>query len=413
MWQTQAGSGPVDGRGPETAVDTTTSREDSLGPVFVGVAVTAIGTLPLFLTGALAVQMRADLGFGVVGLGVAAATVRLSGVAAAGPFGRLADRIGPTGAMRLAALMSLVTGLLVGLWADDLLTLCIALAASGAANPLGQSGANILIARSVAANRRGLAFGLKQSALPLSTLLAGLAVPIFALTLGWRSAFIATAALSGALTLLVPSVPHQRRGPESGRQRTETPTRLLLLLASGMMLAMMAGASLTTFAVDGAVTTGLSPSAAGGLLVAGSIVSIITRIAAGLRADRNAGDHFLGVVAMMVVGSLGYGMLALGTPLLVVIGTMVGFAFGWGFNGLFWHAIIQMEPNAPGRVTGLVLPGGMLGAVFGPPLFGWIVDASGYGAAWSAAAVWALLGATVLLLTSRNLAARRGRPTNG
>lgn len=55
----------------------------------------------------------------------------------------------------------------------------------------------------------------------------------------------------------------------------------------------------------------------------------------------------------------------------------------------------------------------MLGAVFGPPLFGWIVDASGYGAAWSAAAVWALLGATVLLLTSRNLAARRGRPTNG
>lgn len=391
----------------------THEREDSLGPVAVGVAITAIGTLPLFLTGALAVQMRVDLGFGVVGLGIAAATVRIAGVAAAGPFGRLADHIGPTGAMRLAALMSLVTGLLVALWASDLVTLCIALAASGAANPLGQSGANILIARSVAANRRGLAFGLKQSALPLSTLLAGLAVPLFALTLGWRSAFIATSVVSALLAAAVPTIPHERRAPGTAPQRTETPTHLLLLLAGGMLLAMMAGSSLTTFAVDGAVTMGVSQGAAGGLLVAGSIGSIVVRITAGIRADRNEGDHFLTVVAMMVVGAFGYGMLALGTPLLAVAGTMVGFAFGWGFNGLFWHAVIQMEPKAPGRVTGLVLPGGMLGAVFGPPLFGLMVDATGYWLAWSVAAVWALMGATVLLLTSRLLARRAALPPTG
>lgn len=383
------------------------SREGSLAPVFVGVAVTAIGTLPLFLTGALAVQMREDLAFSVVGLGVAAATVRLSGVIASGPFGRLADRIGPTGAMRTAALLSLATNLLVAFWASDLVTLCVALAASGAANPLGQSGANILIARSVAANRRGLAFGLKQSALPLSTMLAGLAIPAFALTFGWRSAFITTAVLSALLAVLVPKVPYARRDAKATPQRTETPTPLLLLLAGGMLLAMMAGSSLTTFAVDGAVTMGVSPAAAGALLVAGSLGSIAVRISVGVRADRHDRDHFRTVVALMVLGAVGYGLLAVGVPLLAVVGTMIGFAFGWGFNGLFWHAVIQMEPRAPGRVTGLVLPGGMLGAVFGPPIFGLLVDTSGYGLAWSVAAVWALMGGAVILATSRRLAARR------
>lgn len=384
---------------------------DSLTPVFIGVAVTAIGTLPLFLTGALAVQMRVDLQFGVVGLGIAAATIRLSGVLASRPFGALADRIGPSAAMRIAVLMSMATSLLVTFWARDLTTLCIALAASGAANPLGQSGANILIARSVAANRRGLAFGLKQSALPLGTLIAGLTVPLIALTLGWRFAFGAIALLSAALAFAIPSVEHIKQARPSDRSALVTPRAQLLLLAGGMLLAMMAGSSLTTFAVDGAVTAGLSPSSAGTLLVAGSIGSILVRVGVGLRADRRDEDHFRTVVTLILMGSIGYGMLAAGTTNLIIVGVMIGFAFGWGFNGLFWHAIIAMEPTAPGRVTGLVLPGGMMGAVIGPPVFGWIVEAAGYSLAWLVAGGWALMGAGVILTVSRGLPGRTARPT--
>lgn len=382
---------------------------DSLTPVFIGVAVTAIGTLPLFLTGALAVQMRVDLQFGVVGLGIAAATIRLSGVLASRPFGALADRIGPSAAMRIAVLMSMTTSLLVTFWARNLTTLCIALAASGAANPLGQSGANILIARAVAANRRGLAFGLKQSALPLGTLIAGLAVPLFALTLGWRYAFGAIALLSAALALAIPSVEHFKRARQSDSDAMMTPRSQLLVLAGGMLLAMMAGSSLTTFAVDGAVTAGLSPRAAGSLLVAGSIGSILVRVAVGIRADRRDEDHFRTVVALILVGSIGYGMLSAGTTHLIIVGVMFGFAFGWGFNGLFWHAIIAMEPKAPGQVTGLVLPGGMMGAVIGPPVFGWIVEAAGYPLAWLVAGGWALMGAAVILAVSRRLPGRTER----
>ena len=45
------------------------------------------------------------------------------------------------------------------------------------------------------ARRRGAAFGIKQAAAPLATLLAGLAIPVFALTLGWRAAFLAACLL--------------------------------------------------------------------------------------------------------------------------------------------------------------------------------------------------------------------------
>lgn len=47
----------------------------------------------------------------------------------------------------------------------------------------------------MATGRRGFAFGVKQSAVPLTAMLAGLAVPVFAVTVGWRWAFGAAAAL--------------------------------------------------------------------------------------------------------------------------------------------------------------------------------------------------------------------------
>ena len=48
----------------------------------------------------------------------------------------------------------------------------------------------ILRAGQVPAGRQGLSFGVKQAAIPVSTLLAGAAVPTVALTLGWRWAFV-------------------------------------------------------------------------------------------------------------------------------------------------------------------------------------------------------------------------------
>lgn len=378
------------------------SADSSLTVVVVGVSTTVICTFPLFLTGALAVQMRAELGFTVAQLGIAAALFRASGAIFAAPFGALADRIGPSRAMRYAAGISALTSLGIGLLARDILAIYALLLFGGLANPLGQSAANLSLSRSVQANRQGLAFGLKQSALPLGSLVAGLAVPLIALSLGWRYAFLAAAGLALWLILAIPAGSAVAFRTRAQPETTSGTRRLpLFLLAAGLMVSMMAGSTLTTFTVDSAVTSGVSPATAGLLLTVGSFASILVRLIVGSRADRRERGHFRTVAGLVAFGSTGYLMLAVGQPVLTAVGVVVAFGLGWGFNGLFWYALLRLNRQAPGRITGLVMPGGMLGGFLGPLIFGWIVDTSGYGVAWSVAAVWGICGAGIIMLARR------------
>lgn len=370
--------------------------------VVIGVSTTVIGALPLFLTGALAVQMRAELGFSVTELGIATALFRASGAMAAVPFGALADRIGPTRAMRYAAGISTLTSLSIALLARDIITLYVLLFVGGSANPLAQSGANLSLSRSVQANRQGLAFGLKQSALPLGSLVAGLAVPLIALSLGWRYGFVAAAVLAIWLIVSIPSGEAVAFRTRTKPETTSGTRRLpLFVLAAGLMVSMMAGSTLTTFTVDSAVASGVAPATAGLLLTAGSVASILVRLIVGSRADRRERGHFRTVAGLVAFGSVGYLMLAVGNPYLTMLGVIIAFGLGWGFNGLFWYALLRLNRQAPGRITGLVMPGGMLGGFLGPLIFGWLVDSHGYGFAWNVAAVWGVCGAAIIWLGRR------------
>lgn len=370
--------------------------------VVVGVATTVICTFPLFLTGALAVQMRADLGFSVTQLGIAAALFRASGAVFALPFGALADRIGPSRAMRLAAGVSVATLLGIGLLVRDVAGLYAVLLLGGLANPLGQSAANLSLSRSVQANRQGIAFGLKQSALPLGSLIAGVTVPLIAISFGWRYAFLAAAGLGTWLLLTIPSSAaiafRVRAKPETTSGTRRLP---LFLLAAGLMVSMMAGSTLTTFTVDSAVASGVTPSSAGLLLTIGSLAAIVVRLFVGSRADRRERGHFRTVAGLIGLGATGYFLLAFGGPTATFVGVLVAFGLGWGFNGLFWYALLRLNRQAPGRITGLVMPGGMLGGFLGPLSFGWIVDSYGYDVAWSIAGLWGLCGALIILLGRR------------
>lgn len=380
----------------------------SLTPVVIGVSTTVVCTLPLLLAGALAVQMRAELGFSVAELGLAAALFRATGALFGAPLGLLVDRIGPSWSMRAAVAVSALTSLGIGLVARDILVVTVFLMIGGIANPLGQSAANALLSRSVDANRQGLAFGLKQSALPLGSLIAGVSVPAIGLTIGWRWAFGIAAVLGLWLLVRIPSSEapafRTRTAPEDGEG---TPRLPLLLLALGLMASMMAGSTLTTFTVDSAVTSGVTPAAAGLLLTVGSIVSIVLRMWFGSRADRQSGGHFRTVAMMVGVGSVGYLLIGVGGPVITTVGVVIAFGLGWGFNGLFWYALLRLNRRTPGRVTGLVMPGGMFGGFLGPLLFGWVVEWSGYAAAWTMTAVWSLCGAGIILVASRMIRAQR------
>ncbi len=191
---------------PITPSTTTTTTEGG-GPGWRTLAsvigVVTGGALPGFLTGGVSVQLRADLGFGESGLGFAVGAFFTAAALSSAVLGRTAERLGPSRAMQASAVVSVVSLLGVAAGARSFTTLLLWLAVGGVANALAQPAANLFIARTVEASRLGMAFAVKQSGIPAATLLGGLAVPAIALTVGWRWAFVAGAAvpLGGGLTL--------------------------------------------------------------------------------------------------------------------------------------------------------------------------------------------------------------------
>ncbi|MBA2283738.1 MAG: MFS transporter, partial [Acidimicrobiia bacterium] len=169
-------------------------------------AVTTACVLPSFLVGAMAVQIRPELGFDESGVGLAFAAFFAAAAFASAPLGRVTERGGPVRSLRAAGVVSGVACLVTAATASSLLTLVLPIAAAGASNALCQPAANLLIARAVPVHRQGFAFAVKQSAIPAATLLAGAAVSL-ALSVGWRWAFVVAAGFSLAAAASVSAGP--------------------------------------------------------------------------------------------------------------------------------------------------------------------------------------------------------------
>ncbi len=377
-------------------------------------AVTAI-TLPTFLVGTLAVQIRASMHFGATELGVVVGFFYAAAALAAAPSGNLAERVGGTRLLRNSVLASAASLLLVAGVAGSWPELAAIMVLAGLASSAGQVGSNLFLARRIAPARLGLAFGVKQAAVPLAALLGGLAVPALALTVGWRWAFVAAAALAVVSAVSLPRprlTPAQRRAAARARGPRE-PAGPLILLALGFGLALTACSSLGAFLVTSAVAGGVPVAMAGLLAALASGTAVAVRVAVGAIADRRRGRHLVFVFGMIVVGAIGFSLLSLGStlqlPALLVPGAVLAFGVGWGWNGLFNFAVVRAHPAAPGRATGITQTGGRVGSVLGPLLFGVLASHFGYGWAWGLAAVEALSGALVLL-AARGMLLRRPAP---
>lgn len=373
-------------------------------------AVATSAVLPVFLLGALAVQVRAELGFSEVGLGLSVSAFFGSAALASTGAGRLAERIGPAAAMRGAAATAAVSLALIAT-ARSLPLLLVYLVVGGLANALGQPATNLFLARRIDGGRLGFAFGVKQSAIPAATLLGGIAVPAVALTAGWRWAFAGAAVLAAGLALAGPGQGPRAPAIARGARRSpaDTSLRPLVVLAVGVGLGAAAAGTLGAFLVSAAVAAGIAEGAAGLLSAGCSALGLATRVLAGRRADRSGGRHLAVVTAMMALGALGYAFLATGAAALVVFGGVVGFTLAWGWPGLFNLAIVRNNPGAPGAATGITQTGTYLGAVLGPLLFGILVDVGSYRLAWLAAGVCSVAAASTVALGRRLLLADQTR----
>ncbi|MHB1850992.1 MAG: MFS transporter [Acidimicrobiales bacterium] len=305
--------------------------------------------LPVFLTGALAVQLEASLHVGATAVGGAVATFFGASALSSVRAGRLAERVGPFRVMLVAVGLALLALVGIGLVVTSLAGLLGFLVVAGLSNGTMQPAVNLLLSRAVDDHRQGLAFGVKQAAIPTATLLSGLAVPALAVTAGWHAAYLA----AGGLVLLIGSVlvlggrplmPEPATSepatsepatsepatsePVTSEPATSAPTTLgradsgvsvssandalepdlggaadrpevpkaksgagfdarpLVSLGAAMAFAVAASNALGSFVVPGAVHDGVAPGLAGLLSAAGSVVGLSARVGVGWRADR-------------------------------------------------------------------------------------------------------------------------------
>ena len=365
------------------------------------VTVTTAGVLPAYLVGVLWVQVRADLGVGPSLLGVLVATFFATSAVSALSAGMLVRALGTVRVVRLSGFTAALTMLVVALAASDPAVLVAALVVAGWGNGIGQPASNDLIARSVSAGRQGLAYGLKQAAIPLSTLLAGVAVPLVAIPLGWRTAF----GLGAVLALLVVlSVPGPRRlgsaGSSSPPSEAAGPFRRapLYVLAAGLALGAGTGNALGSFAVSTAVAGGIAPGAAGVLAAVASGVGALARVLVGWLADRVRTRWLLVVAAQMSVGGLSYALLGTGVEALIVVGAVVGYCTGWAWAGLSTYSVTRMHHGMAAQATSITQGGMGLGAAAGPLAFGGLLSVSSYTVAWIATAALAVVAGLVVVL---------------
>lgn len=372
-----------------------------LRPVLLAIAVATTGVLPAFLTGGMAVQISAELGFGAAYLGLAVALFFTSAALSSVFMGRFVERVGSHAGMRIAAVISASSMLGVALFARSWSMLVAFLIVGGFANSLSHPAANLSLAREVPSSRQGLSFGIKQSAIPAATLLAGLAVPLIAVTFGWRWAFVLGAVIACAFALLVPKHEHPVAPKLTGGSR-KMRLRALALLTFGFGLGSMAATPLGSFVVTWAVESDIRIQTAGYLLAAGSALSIAVRVFVGHLADGMSGGRLRMVAAMLAVGVAGFLLLATGIPSAIVAGTLLAFAAGWGWPGLFNFAVVKNSSAAPAAATGITQTGASSGAALGPLAFGFIAEVASYNAAWVVCGILAL-AALVAILCGRSM----------
>lgn len=358
-------------------------------------------------------QIRGELGFGAGALGLVVALFFVVSSVFSALAGRVVERIGFYTAMRSSSVVGALSLLAVATLAGSWWGIVACLVLGGLGNAVAQPATNLMIAREVPGGRQGLAFGVKQAAIPIATLLAGLAVPVIAVTVGWRWAFAGAALLALVVALFVPKGSHgvgTATGSAKKPRTGDAPIAALILLSVGIGLGSTAATPLGAFLVESAASTGIEVGTAGLLLALGSAVGIVVRVVAGYLADGMESGRLRLVAGMLVLGTAGFAMLASGSPALLVVGVVLAFGAGWGWPGLFNFAIVKSSPRSPAAATGITQTGASGGAALGPLLFGYTVEATSFGTAWLAAAAVALLSAAAILTGRHMLLRDREKP---
>jgi MFS transporter, ACS family, aldohexuronate transporter len=261
---------------------------------------------------------------------------------------------------------------------------------------------------------RGMAMGIRQTGMPLGSLLAALALPSIALWAGWRTAVAAAGAVSIVAAIVGLRFYRSKRLGTSG----ERGGSLLHILTRDITVAAISGTlmvsgqmCLLTYLIAYLIhDRHLSITAAAVYLALASLAGVFGRVFWGVVSDRLlSGSRRRAVLlagATGAAGSLALAILPSALPLPVIAAAVLVCATGAvGWNGVQVSFLSELaRPGTEGRSVGVGQTIQQPGILIGPFLFGLVVDMTG-----SFRPAWALLAGFLVLAMLIMSAAREVR----
>ena len=343
--------------------------------------------------------LREEYGLSLAEVGVLLAAEWIGALVTMLPWGIAADRFGER--LVLAIGLGGCAAFLVGAaYAPDFHSLVVLLALAGGAGASVNSASGRAVMHWFGADERGLALGVRQTAVPLGGLIAALVVPQLTSSGDAESGFLFFAALCAAGAVVGAAF---IRGRESDAHELE-PATLVRTLRDGRLWRLAVGSSVYVYAQIAIIgfgvvflhdEHGLTERDAALVIAASQVLAVGIRVATGRWSDvvgsRIGPLRQVGVVAavsLAVVAALAGGPLWLLVPALALAG---GLSMGW--NALAFAAAAELAgPARSGAAIGFqqsVLAGV---AIVAPIVFAATVSETSWALAFLIAAVVPLLG---------------------
>ena len=318
------------------------------------------------------------------------------------PWGLVTDRIGERRALAIG-LAACGACMAAAATAHTALAAGALFALAGATGSSVQSASGRAVMQWFAPAERGLAFGIRQTAVPIGGVVGSLALPALAAAAGVGAAFLLLGALCVSTAIVGLGV--LRDLPSDGVDRRSVRSTLrdsrLLLLCGGSGLYVVTQIALFSFVVlflhD---ERGFSRTAAAGIFAVANAAAMVLRIGSGRWSDRlHTRILPLRWIGLATCAALGATAAALEAPNSIVVPLLVAAtAISAAWNGLSFVAAAELAGTGrSGAAIGFQQTVLSIAGIFVAPLFAAVVAATSWRTGFAAVAAvplagWALLG---------------------
>ena len=325
-------------------------------------------------------MLRDSMGVSFLELGLAITVLNVVTALTQAPIGFLVDRIGARRVLVAGLCLGGMAFILAGI-GNSYHALLVAAAMAGLANAVYHPADYAILGSAIGEARVGRAFSIHTFAGYAGSAVAPAMMLALAWCFGLRGALIIAGLLAPLAALpilreaLAERVPPARAKPAQGGPSMIGGT--VVLLIGFFTLLALSSTAVQSFGVSAwNGLSGLSLAAGNTALTAWLTMSALGVLAGGHVADRTK-RH--GLVAAGGLGASGLLILLGGTvpmgvvPLVATMG-LAGFLSGLIMPSRDMLVRAAAPPGQAGAMFGVVSTGFSLGGVFGPPLFGWLLD---------------------------------------